>query len=367
MDKEVCIQKFAKKGSINSNIGIILPHIIFGPGGGVKVILEYANFLAEKGNTVTIYFMTYNLYCRWIKWEFLRRIVGKLLYKRYRRYYNLAANIKTCDLFYTNDIKQHDVLIATELRTALLVNRLPKNSTKLVYFVQGFETWGSDEETVFQTYQFPMKKVVVSKWLESKVVEHCNDKVAYIPNSIDLSIFNLKVPIRERKPYTITLHYRTMECKGSKYAIELINKLEARYPDLETKIVGVSKCPKNLPKSCKYYRSIAPQEVATLNNSSRIFVCTSLEEGFGLPGLEAMACGCALVTTDYAGGREYAIDGENALVSKPKDVDSMFQNVVRLFEDEELLQKISNNGVATAKKFEFGRSAEDFWKLIKGL
>lgn len=367
MHGQADIRKCSKKDRTNSSIGIILPHISRGPGGGFKVIFEYANFLAGKGYMITLYFMTYNLYSRWIKWPFFRKVLGKILYRRYKKWYKLAPQIKSYDLFDKNDVRNHEILIATGVRTALFLNDLCMNNVKLVYFIQGFETWEVDKKIVCGTYKFPMKKIVVSKWLESKVMEHCNDKVIYIPNSIDLSIFNMRVPIKERKAHTVIFHYRTMECKGSKYAIELINKLENLYPDLETKVVGVTRRPKELPKSCKYYRSIAPEEVALLNNMSRIFVCTSLDEGFGLPGLEAMACGCALVTTDYAGGREYAIDGNNALISKPKDVDTMVKNVIKLFEDERLLQFISSNGIDTSKKFGFERSAEKFWKVINDL
>jgi glycosyltransferase involved in cell wall biosynthesis len=367
MDKQADIGKCKKNKRESSNIGIILPHIASGPGGGFKVIFEYANYLAGKGDMVTVYFMTYNLYQCWIKWPFLRKIIGKLLYKRYKNWFKLAPEIRTYALFDKEDLKYHEILIATGVKTALLTNELCLAGIKLAYFVQGFETWEVDEKTVFETYQFPMKKIVVSKWLENKVKECCTDKVEYIPNTIDLSIFRMRVPVKERKAHTIIFHYRTMECKGSKYAIELIRKLEKLYTDLEVKVIGVSKYPKELPDSCKYYRSISPKKVALLNNTSRIFICTSLDEGFGLPGLEAMACGCAVVTTDFAGGREYAIDGYNALISKPKDVTAMIENVIRLFKNEDLLNQISSNGIITSKKFEFSKSAESFRRIIKSL
>ena len=74
-------------------------------------------------------------------------------------------------------------------------------------------------------------------------------------------------------------------------------------------------------------------------------MCTSVKEGFGLPGLEAMACGCALVTTDFDGAKEYAVNNKNALVSPIKDVDAMYQNVIKLFEDENLRFKIAQGGL----------------------
>ena len=54
-------------------------------------------------------------------------------------------------------------------------------------------------------------------------------------------------------------------------------------------------------------------------DAARVFAVGSWFEGFCQPGLEALACGTPLVTTDNGGCREYAIDGETALVVPPRD------------------------------------------------
>ena len=48
-----------------------------------------------------------------------------------------------------------------------------------------------------------------------------------------------------------------------------------------------------------------------------MLVLPSWEEGLGLPGIEALACGAALARTDTKGGRDIALDGETALVTPP--------------------------------------------------
>lgn len=89
-------------------------------------------------------------------------------------------------------------------------------------------------------------------------------------------------------------------------------------------------------------------------------MCSSLEEGFGLPGLEAMACGCALVSTSYKGVLEYAIDSVNALLSPIKDAKSMADNVERLFENEILRKRITKNGIKTGIERSLDKSAKKF-------
>jgi glycosyltransferase involved in cell wall biosynthesis len=70
----------------------------------------------------------------------------------------------------------------------------------------------------------------------------------------------------------------------------------------------------------------------------RVFVCSSWEEGFGLPGLEALQCGAALATTDTKGSRDYAFHERTALVSPPRDTVALARNIIRLLGDEGLCQ-----------------------------
>ena len=96
-------------------------------------------------------------------------------------------------------------------------------------------------------------------------------------------------------------------------------------------------------------------------------MCSSIEEGFGLPGLEAMACGCALVSTEYKGVREYAIDGKNSLLSKIRNPQDMAENIKKIFDDEELRMKIVKNGIETAKERSLELAGEKFEKVLIGV
>ena len=81
-----------------------------------------------------------------------------------------------------------------------------------------------------------------------------------------------------------------------------------------------------------------------------IFLCATVSEGFGLTGLEAMSCGAVLVSSDYDGVREYAINGVNALLSPIRDSNSLVQNVALVFEDELLRNRLSKNGIQSARE-----------------
>ncbi|NBI72854.1 glycosyltransferase [Clostridiaceae bacterium] len=346
------------------NIAFILPHIAFTPGGGFKIVFEYSNYLSAKGYDITIYFMTDHLWKRRIPVQSLRRKLGRFLSAQGPGWFLLNENIICKALFDIKDVSAHDVIVATAVRTAIMLNRLQDRSVEKIYFIQGFETFYADEEILFQSYAFPMKKIVVSKWLKDIVQEYTDEPVTVVPNGINLDIFQCTRPIEDRKRHTIAFHYRREEGKGSKYAIEGIRALKEAYPDLEVFAVGVEGRPKELPLFCKYYRKIEQKQVAWINNQALVFMCTSIEEGFGLPGLEAMACGCVLVTSDFAGGREYAVHDVNALVSEPGTTAAMVRHIIRLFQDEALVKRLSLQGIATARTFRFEDSAKKIEQAV---
>jgi glycosyltransferase involved in cell wall biosynthesis len=91
------------------------------------------------------------------------------------------------------------------------------------------------------------------------------------------------------------------------------------------------------------------EEVADLLRKSTIFVCSSLREGFGLPGLEAMACGAVLATTDTGGCREYAIHEKTALLSLPKRPAVLAKNILRLATDQPLRDKLRSQALTHIK------------------
>ena len=85
----------------------------------------------------------------------------------------------------------------------------------------------------------------------------------------------------------------------------------------------------------------------------QVFLQSSRREGFGFTAIEAMACGAALVTTDNGGSRDYAIDGETALVAPPHDVDAMASLVVSLLRDDVRRSEVAQAGERHVRKFDW--------------
>jgi glycosyltransferase involved in cell wall biosynthesis len=105
-------------------------------------------------------------------------------------------------------------------------------------------------------------------------------------------------------------------------------------------------------------------EIANVYKSSDIFISTSWWEGFGLPPIEAMGCGCAVITSNSGGVNEYAIPNINCLMFTPKRVTELTQCLKSLIADEQLRLKLSLAGQETAKVFNWDRSTKQLLDII---
>lgn len=106
-------------------------------------------------------------------------------------------------------------------------------------------------------------------------------------------------------------------------------------------------------------------DMADAYRRADIFISTSWWEGFGLPPLEAMACGCAVILSDAGGVREYARPGENCLMFEPRNETELEECLTRLARDKQLRTELSNNGTQQAKRFTWHKSAEQLLEIIK--
>jgi glycosyltransferase involved in cell wall biosynthesis len=107
----------------------------------------------------------------------------------------------------------------------------------------------------------------------------------------------------------------------------------------------------------KYVRFLGFQPYETLAGFYRLaraFVFPSLYEGFGLPPLEAMACGTPVVTSNVSSLPEIA--GGAALLVDPYDTASIAEGITRAVTDEPLRQQLAQRGLARARDFSWAQS-----------
>lgn len=102
---------------------------------------------------------------------------------------------------------------------------------------------------------------------------------------------------------------------------------------------------------------VPAEELPNWYRAALAFVYPSLFEGFGLPVLEAMACGTPVVCSDAASLLEVA--GEAALIFAAEDVNSLRQSLAQIVADGTLRQELSRRGLAQSSRFSWQRCADE--------
>ena len=95
------------------------------------------------------------------------------------------------------------------------------------------------------------------------------------------------------------------------------------------------------------------------------FVFPSIYEGFGMPPLEAMACGVPVLSSDSASLPEVTADC--AVICDAYSCESIADGLFRLYSDDELRKDLSKRGIERAKKFTWEKSAECLYNVYKEL
>jgi glycosyltransferase involved in cell wall biosynthesis len=234
------------------------------------------------------------------------------------------------------------------------------------YFIQGYENWGAvTDEKLRETYHYPLKKIVISKWLQEIFENEEKEKCTLIYNGFNFNDFREEIKISDKDKHCVTMLYHTIELKGAKYGLEALEIVKKELPQLKVHLFGTPPVPAGLPEWIKYNQLPSKEKLNEIYNNGAIFIGTSNIEGWGLPIGEAMICGAAVACTNNKGYLEMAKDGETALVSPIKDAQALANNIIRLIKDDELRHRIARNGNEFIKQFKWDSSYSKLKETLK--
>jgi glycosyltransferase involved in cell wall biosynthesis len=168
-------------------------------------------------------------------------------------------------------------------------------------------------------------------------------------NALDENIFYSEDVYNERVfPYMLMVGSDKDEFKCIPDVIQAFKLIKERGYNLE--LFWITKDEPSCSYGNVYVRP--PQEIiGELYRGAAVFASASRYESFSLPVLEAMACGCPVVTTKNAGVFEYACNNYNCLFAEINNPSSIAENIIKLLNDKQLYAKLRENGIKTARKF----------------
>lgn len=105
-------------------------------------------------------------------------------------------------------------------------------------------------------------------------------------------------------------------------------------------------------------------EISYYMNISHLFLSTSWMEGFGLPPLEAMACGCVCLISNSGGVNEYAVSNVNCLMYEPKNISEMVTKLNDLITNSSLQQSLRGQNDMTVENFKWKKSTQQLLNIL---
>lgn len=120
-----------------------------------------------------------------------------------------------------------------------------------------------------------------------------------------------------------------------------------------------------IQKRVIFTKYIPSEDINALMCGAVAFVFPSIYEGFGMPPLEAMACGVPVVVSDEASLPE--VTGDCAVKVNAYSVKSIAEGLDRIYRDENMRQKLKIEGIERSRKFTWDKSAEILYKVYREL
>ncbi len=272
-----------------------------------------------------------------------------------------------------------DVCLANYFTTAYaawLSRTVRKDRAALAYNVRGYEPLShgllahanlpsrlARFSLAWLSYRLPLRKIVTTNWLRDQT----GDQHAYVVgHGIDPGVFR---PPRERRRHpalTIGTIGRLGDAKGYPDFLRAVELLPAGLP-IRVRIAAPDPVTPLTRFPVVVEQPTTELAMAGFYAECDLFVFSSRAEGFGLPALEAMASGCALVTTDCGGVRAFARPNENCLMVPPNDPRALAAAIGRLVGDEQLRAGLIYAGIATAQQFSREAVLERFCDYVEAL
>ena len=304
--------------------------------GGVTVLYEFANALARRGHEVHL-----------LHGRFWGRHIDSLDDLSWFDFHPAIQHQVDVGDGYT--VPEAHVIFGTDAPPAA---GLP------VLLHQGRHMFPADVEQRLLAH--PSLKVCVASWLVQDAIDHGvpASELVLVPLGLDHGTFRVLEPLDDR-PIHVGLLYNDHLNKGWMPATAALAVVQRSVPDLRVLAFGRTPPFHELPPWMDYL--LAPGQVQLVEeayNRCRVFVQASKVEGFGYTAVEAMACGCALVTSDNGGSRDYAVHGETAMVSDPTDVGAMAEHIELLLRDDPLRRRIASAGTELVAGFDWDRTGE---------
>jgi glycosyltransferase involved in cell wall biosynthesis len=253
-----------------------------------------------------------------------------------------------------------EVVIAVGSHAVPWVDALPRPRRR-VRFCHGFHHFRTGQRAAAWGTAVPT--LTVSRTLIPGLRQYGGEfPVWHVPNGIDPAEYH---PVDTPRTRIGTIWSSNL-AKSPDDIREAVRRLKAALPDVEVVAFGAERRPKGLDVD-RYWRLPPLDEVRRIYSSSKVWLLMSQSEGLPGPVLEAMACGCVVVSSDNEGSREIIRDGDNGLLFPTGNVPACVDAVRALWSDGPRLTRLAASGAGTASEFTWEAAVEKMRRALDDL
>ena len=317
--------------------------------GGVKVVFEQAEGLAARGHDVVI--MARKVVPPWgDSPRIIRAVLGE---------------------WEQEDVSSFDLVIATDRAHVLA---LAEKAVRLVHMVQGDDEACSqtdeDKARARQALNLPVPKIAISPELARRIARRHPGQWHWVLQAMDLSLWTPapRLPGKKRLllvgPFDGQFDGAIKGMPQGLLAARLVCE-EFGFRLVRLNQFNQVKEEKRFCKAKYYYHGVRPADVPAIYQSSDMFLsCSQAVEGFGLPALEALACGLPCVLSDISSHRDFDDVDDFALWAPPGDSVRMAKQVEKLWRDPELQSYLRRRGPEVASLYDKNRALDRLESLL---
>lgn len=331
-----------------------------GRSGGVRVTVIMANRLRQRGHSVRIAIPHPRLTL-----QSLAQRASRLLNPGKSRTAGFLHEFKgTVERFAALDdlyYERGEIVIAVGTYTVPFVRALSKPAVKL-RFNHGFPA--KPDATQEQAWRGKMPTITVSGTLVPRLNELTEGSVlGVVPNGIDTSDYFIEQnTVRDG----IGAVYNTHPNKASEDLVAVLQMAAQTCAGVPQYVFGTERPPKEL-SHVSYTRLPSVAQARAIYNHSKVWVLTSRTEG--LPGvvLEAMACGCVMVSSDNDGSLEILSHMRNGVIVPRGDREGFVRAIASVLADESLRLRLAAGAQQTIAEFTWERAVDRMEAILMQL
>ncbi|MDJ0689404.1 MAG: glycosyltransferase [Xenococcaceae cyanobacterium MO_188.B32] len=368
---ELCLGGHSVKGSINpTSIFSILFLLPVRPGGGgVHSVVQEAVGMRKVGVDAQIAIQQKHIQNYHINYPEL--IESKEVFYCYQTLDNL-----------TNYASQFKVVVATINNSIQILQKIVQSNSSIMpaYYIQDYEPWfyekGSHSwEIAKNSYNLIPGTVLFAKtrWLCEIVEQKHSVKVEKVSSSLDQSVYypNFMIPNQNDPIVVVAMARPSTPRRGASRTMKILKKLKLELgASIDIHVFGCDDRDLNTHNleinfDFKNHGVLIREQVAELLRKADIFLDLSDYQAFGRTGLEAMACGCAVVLPQKGGVHEYAIDGDNAILVDTALENDCYTEIVKLISDPEWRREIQKNALLKAAEYSIYKASVSEVLLLK--